>query len=339
MRTSIFFLMTIILLSSCSESNSSNTMEMAAKTYPTVGSIEVLDEGLSKIISSDAAIELLAEGFSWSEGPVWVEALNSVLFTDVPENKIWRWSEKDSLQLYLEPSGYLGSTKGGQGANGLWIDSEGKLVMCQHGERQIAYMDAPLDAPAPKFVSLASQYEGKRFSSPNDLVIDKKGNIYFTDPPYGLPKDVEQEIPFQGVFRKNIDGSIDLLVDSLSRPNGVALSPDEKTMYIAVSDGQKAHLLAYDIQEDGTVTNGRILCDTTPEVGMEGRKGVPDGLVVHSNGTIFTTGPGGIWVVAPDGKVLGKILTTQSTANCTLDADEKMLYMTAHMYLMRVPLL
>ncbi len=338
MRTSILFLMVIILLSSCSESNRSN-METAAKTYPTVGSIEALDEGLSKILSPDAPIEVLTEGFTWSEGPVWVEALNSVLFTDVPENKIWRWSEKDSLQLYLAPSGYLGSTEKGQGANGLWIDSEGKLVMCQHGERQVAYMDAPLDAPAPKFVSLASQYEGKQFSSPNDLVIDKKGNIYFTDPPYGLPQGTTQDIPFQGVFRRNVDGSVILLVDSLSRPNGVALSPDEKTMYIAVSDSKKAHLLAYDIQEDGTVTNGKILCDMTSEVGKEDRKGVPDGLAIHSNGTIFTTGPGGIWIVTPEGKVLGKILTTQATANCTLDADEKALYITAHMYLMRVPLL
>ncbi|NJK83045.1 MAG: SMP-30/gluconolactonase/LRE family protein, partial [Saprospiraceae bacterium] len=258
--------MTIVLFASCKESNKSDTMKMEAKNYPTVGSIEVLEEGFSKILSPDAPIQILAEGFTWSEGPVWVEALNSVLFTDVPANKIWRWSDTDSLQLYLEPSGYLGSPdiKEG-GANGLWIDSEGKLVMCQHGERQVAYMDAPLDAPAPKFVSLANQYEGKRFSSPNDLVIDKKGNIYFTDPPYGLPEGTTQDILFQGVFRRNVDGSVHVLVDSLSRPNGVALSPDEKTMYVAVSDSKKAYLLAYDLEEDGTVINGKILCDMTPE--------------------------------------------------------------------------
>ncbi len=310
--------------------------------YKSIGSIEVLDEQLSSIISSNAKIEVLAEGFTWSEGPVWVEKLNSLLFSDVPENRIWRWSEADSLQLYLEPSGYLGEGKLPEGgSNGLVLDAQGRLTLCQHGERQVAYLDAPLDAPKPTFVSLATTYEGKRFNSPNDLVFDRKGNLYFTDPAYGLPKqmdDPNKEIPFQGVYRRNVDGNVDLLTDELTRPNGIAFSPDEKTLYVAVSDPERARIMAYDLQEDGTLSNAQILQDATPFVGKEGMKGLPDGMAIHSNGTLFATAPGGVWVIAADGKLLGRIRTTQATANCTLSPDEKTLYMTADGYLLRVAL-
>lgn len=312
------------------------------KMYKTIGAIEVLHSDLSKMIAEDAKIEILAEGFTWSEGPVWVEELNSLLFSDVPENRIWRWSEKDSLQLYLEPSGYLGEGKLPEGgSNGLILNAKGQLVLCQHGERQVAQLDAPLNAPKAQFKTLANTYEGKRFNSPNDLVFDSKENIYFTDPPYGLPKQMEdpnKEIPFQGVYRRNVDGSVDLLTDELTRPNGIELSPDEKTLYVAVSDPNGAHYMAYDIHADGTLTNTRMLQDATAFVNEAGMKGLPDGLVVHSNGTLFATGPGGVWVMNAEGKVLGRILTTQATANCTLSPDEKTLYMTADAYLLRLRL-
>ncbi len=338
----ILFLSCCILACSNIDRSTNGNDARTAKQYPTTGSIEALDESFSEIIASDAAIEILAEGFTWSEGPVWIDSLNSVLFSDVPENRIWRWSEADSLQLYLEPSGYLDEVEISEpGSNGLILDNNGRLILCQHGERQVAYMDAPLNAPKSKFVALAQQYEGKRFNSPNDLVIDRQGNIYFTDPPYGLPQqmnDPQKEIPFQGVYRRNLDGSIDLLVDSLTRPNGVELTPDEKTLYVAVSDPERAYWMAYDLQSDGQLNNARIFHDTTPDVGKAGRKGVPDGMVVHSNGIVFGTGPGGVWVLSKDGKLLGKILTGQATANCTLNAREEYLYMTADMYLMRVKL-
>lgn len=338
------FILLALLFSNCMD-HSENVAETPKHPtdYRHIGSVEVLDESLFNIIAQDAPIEILAEGFTWSEGPVWVEEINSLLFSDVPENRIWQWSESDSLELFLEPSGYLGEGKLPEGgSNGLLLNADGKLILCQHGERQVAQLDAPYDAPKPSFTSLASAYKGKRFNSPNDLVFDKNGNLYFTDPPYGLPQqmaDLGKELDFQGVFRRNTDASVDLIIDSLTRPNGIELSPDGKTLYVAVSDPAAAHIMAYDLSEDGNASNARILVDATPFVGKTGMNGLPDGMVVNAAGIIFATAPGGVWVITPEGKVLGRILTTQATANCTLSPDEKTLYMTADMYLLRVQLL
>lgn len=308
--------------------------------YPTTGSIERVDPGLNDFITEEAEIEVLAAGFNWSEGPLWLPDEKLLIFSDVPENRIYQWKEGDTVAtVYLEPSGFTGEGGGGRepGSNGLALDGEGRLVLCQHGNRQVARMNAPLGDPAPQFEPIAQAYEGQRFNSPNDLVIDSQGNIFFTDPPYGLSGGVDdpaKEIPFQGVYRITPDGEVRLLIDSLTRPNGIGLSPDESTLYVAVSDPDRAWWLAYELNDTKEITGGGILLDATPRVPRA--KGLPDGLKVHSSGTIFASGPGGIWVISPEGQHLGTIQTGQATANCGFNADESMLYMTADSLLMRV---
>lgn len=315
------------------------TEDVTASKYKTIGSVERLDSTINALIPPDAKIEVLASGFEWAEGPLWLEDRQALIFTDVPTNKIWKWTEKDSLSLYLTPSGFLGDRidKREPGANGLALDSEGNLILCQHGERLIGKMLASIDSPKPEFEVLVSEYEGKRFNSPNDLVFNSKGQLFFTDPPYGMDPWDEKQLDFQGVYRLDKDGKLNLLVDSLSRPNGIALSPDEKVLYIAQSDPQKARYYAFVLDEMGNVISGKVLFDAT-SLQSENRKGLPDGLKVHSNGTLFATGPGGVLVISSDGKHLGSILTQNGTANCAFDSDENYLYMTADAYLMRIAL-
>jgi gluconolactonase len=316
-------------------------VQVTSPPFQTTGSIETLDPALDTVIRPGATIEVLAEGFDWTEGPLWVPQLNQVLFTDIPPNRIHAWSEATGLQLYLTPSGYTGSaSRGGEvGANGLTLDQQGRLVLCQHGDRRLARMEAPLDNPQPIFTTIADSYEGKRLNSPNDVVQHSDGSFYFTDPPYGLEKNMDdpaKELDFQGVYRVSPDGQIQLLTKELSRPNGIAFSPDERTLYVANSDPARAIWMAYDVTADGGIRNGRVFYDATGLVGQE--KGLPDGLKVNREGIIFATGPGGVWVFNPQGKPLGQIKTGQATSNCALDTDQTTLYMTADDYLMRVRL-
>ncbi len=311
----------------------------APAQFQTIGSVERLDSAINSLIASDAQIEVLASGFEWAEGPLWLEEQQALIFTDVPTNKIWKWTEKDSLSLCLTPSGYLGdrTDKREPGANGLALDAEGNLILCQHGERQVGKMLAALDAPKSEFEALATGYEGKQFNSPNDLVYNSKGQLFFTDPPYGMDPWDEKELDFQGVYRLDQDGKVNLLVDSLSRPNGIALSPDQKTLYIAQSDPEKARYYAFTLDENGNVLSGKVLLDVTA-LQNQSKKGLPDGLKVHSSRNLFATGPGGVLIISPEGKLLGSILTENGTANCGFDTGEKHLYMTADAYLMRIAL-
>lgn len=330
----------LILLASsfaCSKPKVSTESRMPESTYKTVGFVERLSSEIGTLISEGAEIEVLASGFEWSEGPLWIEDQNALLFSDVPSNRIWKWTEKDSLSLFLEPSGYLGTEKNKKepGSNGLALDGEGNLILCQHGERRIAKMNSPLSIPKADFTAIVSDVDGKRFNSPNDLVFNKEGQVFFTDPPYGLDDWNPKELDFQGVYRLDVDGSLSLLLDSLSRPNGIGLSPDQKTLYIAQSDAQKARYYAFELDEDGDVLSGKILLDATASVGAE-LPGLPDGLTVHSSGTLFASGPGGIWVISSEGRHLGIIRTGQGTSNCAFDSDESYLYMTADAYLMRI---
>ncbi|MFC3880334.1 SMP-30/gluconolactonase/LRE family protein [Algoriphagus namhaensis] len=306
--------------------------------YQTTGSIERLDPRINDLIAEDAQIEILASGFDWSEGPLWLEDQQALIFSDVPANKIYRWSEKDSLSVFLEPSGYFGerTDKKEPGSNGLTLDRDGNLLLCQHGLRQVGRIMKPLTNPKPEYENLASEWEGKKFNSPNDLVVHSNGGIYFTDPPYGLDDWDVKELDFQGVYRL-MEEELTLQIDSLYRPNGVALSPDEKILYVAQSDFEAARYYAYDLDENGEVIAGKILLDVTYLL-AEGKKGLPDGLKVHSSGTIFATGPGGVLVISKEGEILGTIRTGESTANCAFDNDENYLYMTADMHLMRIAL-
>ena len=297
---------------------------------------------LDAILAANAQIEVLGEGYTWSEGPVWVASGDYLLFTDVPENKIFKWKEGEGASLYLTPSGFTGekTTSTEPGANGLALDLSGNLTLCQHGDRRIARMAAPLDQPKPTFETVTDKWNGKRFNSPNDLVFDKKGNLYFTDPPYGLKdheKSPDKEIPFQGVYRRNLDGTVELLDSTLSRPNGIALSPDEKMLFVANSDPDKAIWKAFDIQADGKLANGRIFHDATSMVGAE-FKGLPDGLKISKKGIVFASGPGGVLIFKMDGTLLGRINPGEGTANCAFGQDEKVLYLTSDMYLCKVNL-
>ena len=316
-------------------------MQENKETKRTIGSIERFDDEINQIIAENAEIEVIAEGFEWSEGPLWISRGNYLIFSDIPPNRIYKWSQEDSLSVYLEPSGYTGSDSrnGEPGSNGLLLSPDGALVLCQHGDRRVAVMDASLQEPKPEYETLADSFEGKRLNSPNDACYHSNGDLYFTDPPYGLEGNVNdpaKEIEFQGVYRLNSQGEVDLLTAELSRPNGIAFSPDEKKLYVANSDPEKAIWMVFDVLADGTIENGRVFFDATSKVGKE--KGLPDGLKVNRKGYIFATGPGGVLVFDPDGKHLGTIHTTQATANCAFDAEEKTLYITADMFLLRVSL-
>jgi gluconolactonase len=301
-----------------------------------IGRVERLDPRLDQLIPKDAVIEVLAEGFKWSEGPVWDKAKQRVLFSDVPNNVVHAWSEKDGASVFLKPSGYTGPEgEGGRepGGNGLAFDASGRLILCQHGNRQVARLEAD-----GSFKTLAGRFEGKRFNSPNDLVIAKDGAIYFTDPPYGLTKifeDPGREIGWNGVYRLAPDGAVSVLVKDLKAPNGIGLSPDGRTLYVGQSDRDRPLVMAYDVQSDGSVANGRVLFDTTPVRSMG--PGAPDGLKIDAQGHIFTTGPGGVLVLTPKGEHLGTIVTGVPTANCGFGgSDGKTLYITANNMLCRI---
>jgi gluconolactonase len=304
------------------------------KVFPSMGSIERYDAVVDSLLGPGARIEKLASGFVWSEGPVWVSRAKYLLFSDVPRNVVFLWKEGVPTTDYMIPSGYTGSKpRGGEpGSNGLTLDSQGRLVLCQHGDRQVARREHD-----GKITVLARYYNHRRFNSPNDLVYKKNGDLYFTDPPYGLEgniNDPNKEIMYQGVYRVNKDGKVDLLTRDLTFPNGIAFSPDERILYVAVSDPKAPNIWAYDIDEQGLLQNGRIFFNTAHL--MEGRKGLPDGLKVDVKGNLWATGPGGVLILSPDAKHLGTINTGEATANCAWGEDGSTLYITADMFLCRI---
>lgn len=303
--------------------------------YPTTGSIERLDPALDELIDADAPIEKLAEGFNWSEGPVWRPRERDLLFSDVPENIVYRWRHGAGVSVFLEPSGFTGEFYDGRerGSNGLVLDAEGRLLLCQHGDRRVAR----LNDDGRTFTTLADRFEGRRFSSPNDLCVDRAGNIYFTDPPYGLAKSAVQETEFNGVYRRSPDGTVTLISRELERPNGIALSVDERTLYVANSHGPRPIIMAFSLAADGTPDDGRVFWDASDLIARTQRRGAMDGLKVDERGNLWATGPGGVVILSPDGRHLGSILTGRLTANCAFgDDDGRTLYLTADEALLRV---
>lgn len=289
-------------------------------------SIERLDPSLDRLIAPGTDVEILANGFLWSEGPVWKD--NRILFSDVPADTIFSWAEgAEPAEIFLKPSG--SDSGGGQGSNGLALDREGRLILCRHGDRSVARIEKN-----GSLTKLADRFEGKRFNSPNDLAIANSGDIYFTDPPYGLGKGIEPELPFHGVFRLRADGRLDLLIRDLKFPNGIALSPEGKILYVAVSDPSDTRIMACDIHPDGRISGGRIFFSTAS---LPKRRGVCDGLKVDLSGNLWATGPGGVLVISSQGKHLGTILTGSAAANCGWGGPEKdTLFITAHKRLLRV---
>jgi gluconolactonase len=301
-------------------------------------SIQRLDPALDALVASDARIETLARGMAWAEGPVWRRAGGYLLFSDAPHNTIWKWKDGEGLTVFMRPSGYTMPDPPGRemGSNGLTLDARGALVMADHGNRQIARVD---DSTFVK-TTLAARYGGKRLNSPNDLVLRANGDLFFTDPPYGLRglnRDPAKELAANGVYRLTPSGEVTLLTSELTFPNGIALSPDERTLYVANSDAARPIWMAYALASDGSISNGRVLFDATALV-KQGARGLPDGMRVDRGGNLFAAGPGGVLVLSPQGKHLGTIVTGQPTANCAFGDDGSTLYMTANDRLMRVRL-
>lgn len=303
----------------------------------TLGKIERLKPEFDALVPADAKLEVLADGFTWTEGPLWMGDKDSgyLLFTDIPRNSIFSWSKFHGISLFMNPSGYTGVTYYGlePGANGLLKDSEGNLVMCEHGDRRVSVL-----TPNGGKRTLADNYQGKRLNSPNDGTLKSNGDIYFTDPPYGLPQrenDPRRELDHFGVYRiSKKSGELTLLTTELARPNGIGFSPDEKTLYVAQSDPKKAIWMSFPVKEDGTLGAGKLFYDATDQVGVH--PGLPDGLSVDKKGNIWASGPGGIYVFNSSGVLLGRLYTGERTSNCCFGEDGSTLFITADSNLVRI---
>ncbi|MEP7145052.1 MAG: SMP-30/gluconolactonase/LRE family protein [Ferruginibacter sp.] len=303
--------------------------------------MEIIDPEALTILDSAATIEVLAGGFKWTEGPLYISDGDYFIFSDIPDNKVYKWKEGQDTSTYLIPSGNTGAVKKIKepGSNGLVLSPDGHLVLCQHGDRRIAKMIAPLNTPGPVFVTLADKYKGKRLNSPNDAVYHPNGDLYFTDPPYGLGKGIQdstKELDFQGVYRLKPNGQLDLFTKDLKYPNGIALSPDNKFLYVSSSDSTNYLWMQYELGTDGMAKSQRIFYEVHAYQGKN--LGAPDGMKINKKGYIFATGPEGVWLFNPGGKLIARIYTGQLTSNCAFSPGELSLYMTCDRYIMRLKL-
>ena len=315
------------------------TARAEEKSLRTVGSVERLDPALDKLVPADAKMEVIGEGYAWCESPVWVRDGSFLLFSDIPNNAILQWDSKSGSKLYLKPAGYTGTDpRGGEsGSNGLVLDRKGRLILCQHGDRRVARLDSSLKDPQPKYVTLADRYEGKRLNSPNDAVVDSHNAIYFTDPPYGLEKgmdDPKKELAFQGVYRIGADGKLTLLTKDMERPNGIALSPDEKTLYVANSHAERQVIIAYQLKKNGTLGRSRVLFNAAESA--KSREGACDGMTVDTEGNLWATVPGGVAIFTPEGKQLGLLATGDRTANCEFGEAGSTLFIAANHRVLKI---
>lgn len=304
---------------------------------PFGGRIERFDSAFDALVAKDATIEKLADGVKWAEGPVWYEG--TLVFSDPAANVSYRWRPgADKLEQFLNPSGGVPSSPDFRepGSNGMALDAAGRLLICQHGGRRVVRYERG------EFTVIADRYEGKRLSSPNDLAVRRNGDVYFTDPPYGLAGVVKsplREQTINGVYRVGRDGTVVRVIADLDFPNGIAFSPDESRLYVGAT-GAESRIMVYDVLPDGAVTHGRKFFDATSAPQLAGSRGGFDGLKVDRGGNLWTSGPGGILVVSPQGKLLGRFYTGVPTANCAFGgADGKTLFITANHFLLRVPTL
>ena len=299
---------------------------------PGAGAILRVDPRLDALVPADARIEKLADGFVFTEGPVWIQSESRLLFSDVRANAIYQWTEAEGASAFIDPV-FEGDVTGRRSvsSNGLTLDAEGRLIICEHGNRLISRLEA--DGTR---TTLVDNYEGGRLNSPNDAVYSTDGWLYFTDPPYGLEGLEEspmRELDFNGIYRLSPDGDLELLFADQTRPNGIALSPDERTLYVANSDADDKVWYAYDLGEDG-LSNQRVFYDVNDQTAP----GAADGMTVDLAGHIFATGPGGVWIFAPDGTHLGTIQLDEVVANAAWGDDGRTLYMTASTGLYRIRL-
>lgn len=297
-----------------------------------------IDPALDAIIAVDAPIETLAQGFQWSEAPIWRKNGSYLVFSDVPAHTLHKWKDGEGLTTFFKSSQLPTSPTATRELeiNGMTLDQAGVMTIADHGNRQVARLsDAPF---AP--LTIASTIAGKRFNSPNDLVFHSNGDLYFTDPPFGLRggnSDPAKELDYNGVFRVSRSGEVSVIARDLSLPNGIVLSPDESTLYVSNADAKRPIWMSYPVRADGSVGEGEVFFDATALLAA-GSRGVPDGMRVDRNGNVFATGPNGVLIISPDGKHLGTIITGRSTANCAFGDDGSSLYITAGSRLLRVKL-
>lgn len=327
MKTIMFTFAALLMLSACAPKPAAEPE--TARTA--VGSIARLDPAFDSLVPPSAQIEKLAGGFQFIEGPLWFPA-GYLWFSDVVGNVVRQWSPDGKVIEILRPGGYdKNDAPPGSfiGPNGMIADKDGAVLLCQHGNRRIVRIGRDRGISV-----LVDRFEGKRLNSPNDLVYRSDGALYFTDPPYGLVKqddDPAKELAFNGVFRLS-NGKLSVVVQDLTRPNGIAFSPDEKTLYVANSDEKRKLWMRYDVLPGGNVANGRVFFDVTAEK----EDGLPDGMKVDSSGNLYCAGPGGVWVFSRDGKHLGTIKPPETPANCNWGDDGKTLYITARTSLYRI---
>jgi gluconolactonase len=313
--------------------NDTNPPKVAVNAVGTLGTIERLDPKLDALLAPDAKLEILVDGVDWCEGPVWFNG--AVHFSDVKQNTNYRWSPNGGVRPYMKPSGYSSPTpRGGEpGSNGMTVDPQNHLVLCQHGDRRVARLEKDGKTITP----LADRYQGKRFNSPNDLCFDSKGNLYFTDPPYGMVDRNDSEMKFNGVYLLRASGELVRTPIDLKYPNGIALSPDGRWLYVAVSDPENPVVMKYAVQDDANVDNRGVLFFSAKDLVAKKLPGLPDGMKFDTQGNLWLGGPGGILIISAEGKHLGTIKTGVPTANCAWgDADGSTLYVCANHNLCRI---
>ena len=304
-------------------------IDTAAQT-DTAKRIVILDKEALQFFDSTTKAEVIAKGFKWTEGPLYVANGDYLLFSDIPNNKVYKWKDGDTA-TYLYPSGFTGKLYLGKeaGSNALLLNKKNELILLQHGDRRIAKMNAPLDKPSTSFITLVDNYEGKKLNSPNDAVFDAKGNLYFTDPAYGLANglnDTAKQLTFQGVFILRPNGSIELFTDQLKFPNGITLSPDGKYLFVANSDPNNKIWMQFELDKNGLKKNEKVLYRAKEDEGID--NGNPDGMKMSKNGYLFAAGPEGILVFNPSGKMIARIYTGNLTSNCAFGKDQKELFIT-----------
>lgn len=335
MRNLFFSIGICTLLSSMSCMNSSNNtnqdnvgQQSGDNSSFSAVEVEILNDKAKGILDEKVEGAVIADKFIWSEGPLWIDDKEMLLFSDVPANVIYLWTQEEGLSEYLKPAGMTTAHEHDKepGPNGLILNHQGELVICQHGDHALSIMDAPIENPQVKFKVLASKYQGKRLNSPNDVIIDKKGQYYFTDPDYGLAKIEDKELSFNGVFKIDKAGKLKLLIDSISHPNGLAFSPDEQNLYIANSNHDSPVIYKYRLDQNGDILDGGVFFDFKPL--LDRGPGGPDGFKVDSNGNIYTSGPGGVWIINQEGEPLARLITENRVSNCALSKDEKTLFVT-----------
>ena len=302
-------------------------------TSSQIARIEIVDQSFVELIDPDTTIEVIGKDHRWTEGPAWNKSENYLLFSDIPRNRIYRWRADEGETIFLEPSGYEGvSTENEPGSNGLWYPGDGNLLVCDHGHRRVYRLNRELQK-----TTVIDRFEGKRFNSPNDLVTNRQGEIYFTDPPYGLTDESERELDYCGIYKVGMDGSVTLISKELVRPNGIGLSPDERTLYVAQSHRPDPVYFAFSLDEAGMADGPAQRFFDAASFVDDQSPGMPDGMSIDQSGNLWATGPGGVLVISPTGKLLGRIRFQKATANCCFGGDGSELYVTSSDIVCRIP--